>query len=77
MGSQVLERFDYITPTPESIALHERVRRQFLELALLLDSEVADSRAKSLALTELEAALMWANRAIAMEFGVPTQGSTG
>ena len=40
------------------------IREKIAEAALILDIDVADSREKSLALTKLEEALMWAGKAI-------------
>lgn len=40
------------------------IREKIAAAALILDIDVADSREKSLALTKLEEALMWAGKAI-------------
>lgn len=44
---------------------HAELRRAFASFALMLDDSLPDGRAKSLALTELEDASMWAHKSIA------------
>lgn len=44
---------------------HADLRRVFMDFAEHLDAVLPDGRAKSVALTELEAASMWAHKAIA------------
>jgi hypothetical protein len=64
--SDIESRFTYHPPKdPETIASHEAVRDELRVTALLLDEMLPDSREKSIAITKLEEALMWANAAIA------------
>ena len=48
----------------EKLAIQTAVRSKIAEAAVLINNEIADSRTKSVALTELESALMWAGKAI-------------
>ncbi len=57
--------FDYHAPDEEKIRRHEDVRAGCRTLAHLFDRSAPDSREKSLAITKLEEALLWANAAIA------------
>lgn len=58
-------RFTYHPPTAGQPERYERLRAGGLELARLIDGDCPDSREKSLAITHLEQAVMWANAAIA------------
>ena len=57
--------FDYHAPDEEKVRRHENVRAGCRTLAHLIDRSVPDSREKSLAITNLEEVLSWANAAIA------------
>lgn len=46
---------------------HEQVRVAFMKLTLFLDELVPDGRAKSVMVTHLEDASMWANKAISYD----------
>ena len=59
------KRFTYHPPKGEQPALYEKIRFNGRNLAEMIDEECPDSREKSLALTKLEEAVMWANAAIA------------
>lgn len=48
----------------EQLSVQASVRREISATAAFIDHQVADSREKSLALTHLEEALMWAGKAI-------------
>ena len=59
-------RFAYHPPRDDAaVAKHETVRGMCLDLALSLDALVPDGREKSLAITNLEQVMFWANGAIA------------
>lgn len=58
-------RYSYHAPTPDKIKIHEYVRKSGLELAKDIAAMCPDGREKSLALTRVEEAIMWANAAIA------------
>ena len=57
--------FDYHAPTNERINKHENVRAACRTLAHSINIDCPDSREKSLAITNLEQAMMWAHAAIA------------
>lgn len=51
--------------TDERRDAHERVRQACLDAALAIEDLVLDSREKSLATTNLEQAMFWANAGVA------------
>lgn len=51
-------------PTDEQLAFQLEVRQEIHKIAQKLNAKVEDGREKSLALTKLEEALMWAGKAI-------------
>jgi hypothetical protein len=61
-------RFKYHPPRDEKTKqTHELVRAEFLALANKLDDLLPEGREKSLVLTKLEEAMMWANASIARQ----------
>ncbi|GAA2665290.1 Acb2/Tad1 domain-containing protein [Nonomuraea recticatena] len=63
---ELANRFEYHPPKDdETRGAHEYVRQVVYGVAVLLDKRVPESREKSLMMTHLEEALMWANAAIA------------
>ncbi len=58
-------RFTYHAPDLAKTQKYESIRKNALHLSLLLNEYCPDSREKSLAITSLEQAVMWANAAIA------------
>jgi len=64
---QIEKAFTYHSPTGDQAERYVRIRDKAKELALLIDDCVPDSREKSVALTELETVVMWANAGIARE----------
>lgn len=59
-------RFEYHAPrNKEEVEDHERVRWLTHAVALKLNDILPEGREKSLALTHLEEAMMWANAALA------------
>jgi len=58
-------RFTYHPPKGDQAIRYEAIRAQARDFAAFLDKKVPDSREKSLAMTHLEDAVMWANAAIA------------
>lgn len=63
-------RFVHHAPNDDSGPRYMRLRHEFLRLALMIDALAPDSREKSLAVTSLEEAMMWANSAIARNPGL-------
>jgi hypothetical protein len=59
------KRFTYHAPKPGQPARYELIRSEARKLAVVMNDMVPDSREKSLAITHLEDAVMWANAAIA------------
>lgn len=59
------KRFNHHAPTPERIKAHEAVRAAHRQLAETLEQYVAPGRELSLALTNIEQSMFWANAGIA------------
>jgi hypothetical protein len=57
--------FKYHPPKEGQADLYTMIREKAKELAYLIDGVCPDSREKSVAMTELETAVMWANASIA------------
>jgi hypothetical protein len=66
-------RFTYHPPQPGQPEKYEDIRDTAKTLAYLISAECPNSREKSLALTKLEEAVMWANAAIAREQILPEE----
>ncbi|WP_425339952.1 DUF7681 family protein [Paenibacillus ihuae] len=62
---QIENNFKYHTPKPGQPEIYTEIREKAKELAELIDAKVPNSREKSLAMTNLEQAVMWANAAVA------------
>jgi hypothetical protein len=60
------DRFTFHPATDKTGPLHDDVRRKHLLMAVWVNEMVPDSREKSLALTALQEAMMWANAAVAI-----------
>lgn len=66
MAPEELEaRFTYHAPKEGQPERYQRLRDTARALAELVDAECPESREKSLALTNIEQSVMWANAAIA------------
>lgn len=65
MNQQIENNFKYHTPNEGQPAKYEMIREKAKELAYLIDELCPNSREKSLAFTNLEQSVMWANAAIA------------
>ena len=59
------KRFTYHPPKEGQPRRYENIRDKAKSMAYLIDQVCPESREKSLALTKLEEAVMWANAAIA------------
>ena len=57
--------FDHHAPDAEKVKLHEDVRVRCHDLARALNACIPDCREKSLAVTNIEQAMFWANAALA------------
>lgn len=62
---QIENNFMYHAPKDGQKERYEALREKAKELAYLIEAECPDSREKSLAYTNLEQAIMWANASIA------------
>lgn len=58
-------RFTYHSPGGNQAERYGWLRKEAHQLAILINEQAPDSREKSLAITHLEEAVMWANAAIA------------
>lgn len=58
-------RFSYHPPKGDQFARYGELRAKARELAVMINELSPESREKSLAITHLEDAVMWANAAIA------------
>jgi len=63
--AQIEHAFTYHAPKPGQPEKYARLREKAKELALLIAELTPSSREQSVALTELETAVFWANAAIA------------
>ncbi|SDP60485.1 hypothetical protein SAMN04487905_10611 [Actinopolyspora xinjiangensis] len=66
-SDDIESRFTYHAPTDDRIEQHEQVRAEVRELAHRLNDTLPEGREKSVVMTKLEEALMWANAAIARQ----------
>ena len=64
-GDELHARFTYHPPKGDQPERYGRLRDFGKQLAELIDLECPESREKSLALTKVEEAVMWANASIA------------
>ena len=69
---QLRNRFGFHPGTEDTIPKHEAVRAEALGFAVFLNSILPESREKSLALTAVQEAAMWANSAVAIH-GAPLE----
>ena len=62
-------RFTYHAPKDGQLEIYQNIRTLAKELALEIDEVVPEGREKSIAITKLEEAVMWANSGIARHGG--------
>ena len=65
MNEQIENNFKYHSPKYNQPHKYESLRGKAKELAYMIDEMCPNSREKSLAMTNLENAIMWANASIA------------
>ncbi|PJN53650.1 hypothetical protein PAEVO_03710 [Paenibacillus sp. GM2FR] len=65
MNEQIENNFSYHAPTPGQPEIYQAIREKAKELAYLIDELAPGSREKSLAMTNLEQSVFWANAAVA------------
>lgn len=61
---RIENNFTYHKPTQEKAEKYPVIRGEAKDFAYTVDLECPDSREKSLAMTKIEEAVMWANAAI-------------
>jgi len=64
-NKQIENNFKYHTPKEGQPEKYNELREKAKELAYLIDELCPNSREKSIAMTELEKEIMWANASIA------------
>ena len=64
-NEQIENNFKYHSPKEGQPEKYTAIREKAKELAYLIDDICPNSREKSIAITELETAVMWANASIA------------
>lgn len=65
MNNDIERNFTYHAPKPGQPERYAAIRAKAKELALLIDAECPQSRERSIALTDLENSVFWANASIA------------
>lgn len=65
MSKQIENNFTYHAPKEGQPEKYQVIRDKAKELAYVIDEAAPESREKSLAMTKLEEAVMWANASIA------------
>ena len=65
MHQQIENNFMYHAPKEGQVEKYTAIREKAKELAYLIDGQCPNSREKSLAVTNLEQSVMWANASIA------------
>ncbi|MBU8567579.1 DUF7681 family protein [Virgibacillus pantothenticus] len=65
MNNQIENNFSYHAPKEGQPEKYTAIREKAKELAYLIDEVCPNSREKSVALTNLETSIMWANASIA------------
>jgi hypothetical protein len=63
---QITNIFTYHAPKDDQPARYEALRKKAREMAELIAESCPDSRERSVALTNLQQAVMWANASIAI-----------
>jgi len=64
--NEVISRFEYHPATGDKAPAIEHNRAAFIEIALRMTDRLPECREKSLCLTALQEAAMWANAAVAI-----------
>ena len=62
---EIIRRFTYHKPTEKQVPMYERTRNKAREFAELINGQCPDNHEKSIAISKVEEAVMWANASIA------------
>jgi len=65
--SEIENNFKYHAPTPKQVGIYGKLRSNGKDFVEYINAICPDSREKSLAITKIEEAIMWANAAIARD----------
>lgn len=65
-NDQIMNIFTYHAPFGDQARRYEELRTKAKEMAFLIEACCPESREKSLAFTNLQQAIMWANASIAI-----------
>ncbi|WP_340397793.1 hypothetical protein NST50_05270 [Paenibacillus sp. FSL E2-0202] len=65
MNPVIENNFSYHAPNPGQPDIYEQIRNKAKELAYLIEEVTPKSREQSLAMTNLEQSVFWANAAVA------------
>lgn len=65
MDETIEQNYSYHKPMEDTVKTHELIRNEGKRMAYVIEEECPTSREKSLAMTKLEEAVMWANASIA------------
>lgn len=65
MNYEIDWNFRYHAPTPDQISKYEELREAFKRLAKEIEQKCPASRERSIAMTNFETAMFWANASIA------------
>ena len=68
-AADITHRFEHHPPNEYRVKHHARVRKQYIEFALSVLSDLPEGREKSLVATALEESAFWAQAAIARQRG--------
>lgn len=69
--NRIMNDYTYHSPTPEQVIRYNKIREMGKEFALLVITQCPGSREASLALTQIEQAVFFANAAIARNEKLP------
>lgn len=62
---EISRRFEHHPSTAKQMQTYDAIRNKAREFAMLVNGVVPDGREKDLAITHLDAAVMWANAGVA------------
>lgn len=72
MIDRIEHEFKYHAPDEDAVVVHETLRTIYRNTAGAMDQLLPDSREKSIVITKLREAMMWANAAVALNKQEPS-----